>query len=104
MFTLSREAIGLAVAEAQAINESYHTIHCPQCRHAIKLQTSEMRQQLPADYVFPELTSAAEPAPAGAAPPAAEEEPPKQSIVRKTAPRTRPPKLKAKPHPAKAKK
>jgi len=56
MFTFSRDTIGLALAEAQAKNEQYHAINCPQCRHVIKLQLKELRRRLPADYVLPEWT------------------------------------------------
>lgn len=55
MFTLSREAIGLALAEALAKNERHHTINCIQCRHAIKLQVSDLRRQLPPDYELPQV-------------------------------------------------
>jgi hypothetical protein len=83
MFTLSRDGIGLALAEAQAKNEQYHAITCPQCRHVIKLQISDMRRRLPADYVLPEWSPpATEPAPAE---PAAEK-PPEENTASKTEP------------------
>ncbi len=66
MFTLSRDGIGLALAEAQAKNEQYHAFNCPQCRYVVKLQITELRRHLPADYVLPEWTPpppAAEPVP-----------------------------------------
>ncbi len=61
MFTLGREAIGLALAEAKAHNEQYHSLPCPQCRHVIKLQISELQHRLPPDYVLPEWTPGPEP-------------------------------------------
>ncbi len=58
LFTLSQEAVARAVAEAQAKNEEYHAIACPQCGSAIRLEVAEMRRRLPADYALPEAPEA----------------------------------------------
>ena len=60
MFTLGREAIALALAESQQSHEQYHTLDCPRCRHAIKVQATELRRRLPKDYPLPEVKPAAE--------------------------------------------
>ena len=55
MFTLGRDALALALAEAQQSQEQYHMVDCPRCRHAIKVQVTELRRRLPKDYPLPEL-------------------------------------------------
>jgi len=55
MTTLGREAIALALAEAQQAHEQYHMVDCPHCRRAIKVQVSELRRKLPADYPLPQV-------------------------------------------------
>ena len=55
MTTLGRDAIALALAEAQQAQEQYHMIDCPHCRRAIKVQVSELRRKLPADYPLPQV-------------------------------------------------
>ena len=60
MFTLGREAIAQALAEAQAKNEKHHAINCPKCRRVIKLQIQDMRRRLPADYPLPEIKASPE--------------------------------------------
>ncbi len=54
MFTLGRDAIALALAEAQQRHEQYHTLDCPRCRHVVKVQVAELRRRLPANYPLPE--------------------------------------------------
>lgn len=63
MTTLGREAIALALAEAQQKQEPYYTFHCIRCRHAVKIQVSELRRRLPAGYTLPEIP-AVSPSPA----------------------------------------
>lgn len=55
MMTLGREAIALALAEAQQRHEQYHAVNCPHCRRVIKIQVSELRRKLPANYPLPEI-------------------------------------------------
>jgi hypothetical protein len=62
MMTLGRDAIALALAEAQQSHEQYHTMDCPRCRRAIKVQVSELRRRLPADYPLPEVLPPVTPA------------------------------------------
>jgi len=50
MITLGRDAVALALAEAQQSQEQYHMIYCQRCRHAIKVQVTELRRRLPKDY------------------------------------------------------
>ena len=63
MTTLGRDAIALALAEAQQAQEQYHMIDCPHCRRAIKIQVSELRRKLPANYPLPEVSPPSQPAP-----------------------------------------
>jgi hypothetical protein len=51
---MSRDSIGLAVAEAQASGAEHFLADCPKCRHGIKVRVDELRRRLPADYVLPE--------------------------------------------------
>lgn len=60
-FTLSRESIGLAVAEAEAAGADYYQEDCPKCRHIVKIQVKELRRRLPPDYVLPPLPPKPEP-------------------------------------------
>jgi len=70
LFTLNKEAIGRAVAIAQAKQEEFHIINCPQCSRPIRLDAARMRQLLPDDYILPEVKlPSPEPAPAAVAPP-----------------------------------
>jgi len=91
-FTLSRDSIGLAVAEAEAAGADYYQEDCPKCRHVVKIQMKELRRRLPPDYVLPPLPPKPEPihvkkdgevkpveAVAVAAPPAAEAKPAKSA-------------------------
>jgi hypothetical protein len=55
VFTLSRDAIGLGVAEAEAARAEHHQEPCPKCRHVVKIQVKELRKRLPPDYVLPEV-------------------------------------------------
>ncbi|HKZ82820.1 MAG TPA: hypothetical protein VJ793_04095 [Anaerolineae bacterium] len=79
VFTLSRDAIGFAVAEAQASEAEYYQEPCPKCRNVIKIQVRELRKRLPADYTLPVLppkptpvhVSKGEESKAAASPPAA---------------------------------
>ena len=64
MLTLGREAIALALAEAQQAHEQYHMVDCLHCRRAIKVQVSELRRKLPADYALPQVPPSAPSAPA----------------------------------------
>jgi hypothetical protein len=60
-FTLSRDAIGLAVAEAESTGADYYQENCPKCRHVVKIQVKELRRRLPPDYVLPPLPPKPEP-------------------------------------------
>ncbi len=55
MMTLGREAIALAIAEAQQGQEQYYSMDCPHCRRTIKVQVAQLRRGLPADYPIPEI-------------------------------------------------
>ena len=59
MLTLGREAIAVAVAEAQQSHEQHHVVDCPRCRRAIKVPVADLRRRLPANYPLPEITPAA---------------------------------------------
>jgi hypothetical protein len=93
MLTLGREAIAMALAEAQQSHEHHHVIDCPRCRRAIKVPVAELRRRLPANYPLPEIAQPAansEPKPepgsaSQASAPVAEnqsKEPPKAKSVR----------------------
>ena len=97
MLTLGREAIALALAEAQQSHEQHHVVDCPHCRHAIKVPVADLRRRLPANYPLPEIappTIHSEPKPepesaAEKAVPVAEnqtKEPPKATTSVQTAP------------------
>jgi phage FluMu protein Com len=60
-FTLSRDAIGLAVAELEQAHADYSQFNCPRCRHVVKVPGSELRRRLPADYVLPVVPPKPEP-------------------------------------------
>jgi hypothetical protein len=55
MLTLGREAIAVALAEAQQSHEQHHVIDCPHCRRAIKVPVADLRRRLPANYPLPEI-------------------------------------------------
>jgi DNA-directed RNA polymerase subunit RPC12/RpoP len=55
MFTLGRDAIALALAQAQQSHEQYHALDCPHCRHVVKTRIAELRRHLPADYPLPQV-------------------------------------------------
>jgi hypothetical protein len=102
-FTLGRDAIGLAVVEAEHQHDTHYLFTCPKCRHGVKVQVKQLRQRLPPDYQFPDLPQ--RPAPisvkkdeppeavtqAAAAPPAAVQVEPQPKPAVKTAaqPKTR---------------
>jgi hypothetical protein len=52
-FTLGRDTIGLAVAEANQDRLEYYQFVCPNCRREVKVQVEVLRKHLPMDYVFP---------------------------------------------------
>jgi hypothetical protein len=52
-FTLGRDTIGLAVAEANAGHLEYTQFICPNCRHEVKVQVEVLRKHLPMDYILP---------------------------------------------------
>jgi hypothetical protein len=55
MNTLGRESIAMALAEANQGQEHYHMLDCSRCRRAIKVQVTELRRHLPADYALPDV-------------------------------------------------
>ena len=61
VFTMSRDSIGIAVAEAEQSHVEYYQALCPKCRHVIKIQVKELRRRLPADYILPTLPPKPEP-------------------------------------------
>jgi DNA-directed RNA polymerase subunit RPC12/RpoP len=52
-FTLGRDTIGLAVAEANQGHLEYTQFICPNCRHEVKVQVEVLRKHLPMDHVLP---------------------------------------------------
>ena len=96
MLTLGREAIALALAEAQQSHEQHHVVDCPHCRHAIKVPVADLRRRLPANYPLPEIAPPAtrsepRPEPESAAEKAApvaenQKEPPKAATSVQAAP------------------
>ncbi len=60
-FTLGRDTIGLAVAEANAGHLEYTQFICPNCRHEVKVQVEVLRKHLPMDYVLPVIQQKPEP-------------------------------------------
>jgi len=85
-FSLSRETIAAAVAEADARGSSFHVEACPKCKHAIKLPVDQLRNSLPPGWKAETAEAAASPAEGPAAPPADATQP------------DEPPAAKAKPH------
>lgn len=66
-FSLSREAIEAAVAQAAATGEKSHVEHCPRCRQAIKISVDQLKRALPPGWTPPKVEtpiSEAETAPA----------------------------------------
>jgi hypothetical protein len=43
-FSLSRDTISAAVAQAEATKAKYHVEHCPKCRQAIKLPVDQLKR------------------------------------------------------------
>lgn len=60
-FTLSRDAIGLAVAELEQSHSEFYQFDCPKCRHVVKVQAEALRRRLPAGYVLPAVPPKPEP-------------------------------------------
>lgn len=46
-FTLSRDYMSAAVAEAKEKKQKYHAISCPSCRKTVKVSISQMQRFLP---------------------------------------------------------
>jgi len=61
MFTLGRDSIGIAVAEAEQAHAEYYQAPCPKCRNGVKIQVKELRRRLPTGYVLPTLLPKPEP-------------------------------------------
>jgi hypothetical protein len=78
-FSLSRETMAAAVADAEARGSSFHVEPCPKCKQAIKLPLDQLRRALPAGWT-PETTAPPEEAPA--APPAAEARPEEEQAAK----------------------
>ena len=49
-FTLSRETIAAAVANANPEGEKFYVEACPRCKQAIKLPFDQLRRALPPDW------------------------------------------------------
>jgi hypothetical protein len=54
-FDLSLDGIARAVAEAQAKQESFHLLSCPQCGHVTRVDVETLRQNLPGGHPLPEV-------------------------------------------------
>ncbi len=46
-FSLSRDYMSTAVAEAKAKKQKYHAISCPSCRKTVRVSISQMQRYLP---------------------------------------------------------
>lgn len=46
-FSMSRDAISLAVTHAQTTKAKYHVEHCPKCRQANKVSVDQLRRAAP---------------------------------------------------------
>jgi hypothetical protein len=44
---MGREAMTLAVTQAQATKAKYHVEHCPKCRQAIKVSVDQLKRAAP---------------------------------------------------------
>jgi len=53
-YTMAREALLYAVAKAQAEKAIHHVENCPKCRHALKIQVSELKRRIPPNTPLPE--------------------------------------------------
>lgn len=53
-FSLSRETMSAAVAQAEATKAKYHVEHCPKCRQAIKLPVDQLKRAVPPTKPAPE--------------------------------------------------
>ncbi|MBI4314707.1 MAG: hypothetical protein HY679_02140 [Chloroflexi bacterium] len=49
---MSRDALVAAVSAAQATQAMHHVENCPKCRHALKIQVSDMKRFLPPGTVL----------------------------------------------------
>lgn len=48
MFTLSRDLVAAALEEMRGKELQHYTLECPQCRHAVKVQRSDLERMAPA--------------------------------------------------------
>ena len=71
-YTMARETLLYAVAKAQAEKAIHHVENCPKCRHALKIQVSELKRRIPPNTPLPEYVP---PAPVEVAPPPAKPAP-----------------------------
>ncbi|HLB48167.1 MAG TPA: hypothetical protein VJL59_14260 [Anaerolineales bacterium] len=55
-YTMKREAVLEALAEAQAAKAIHHVENCPKCRRTIKIQVTELKRWIPPGTKFPEVT------------------------------------------------
>jgi len=46
-FSLSREAVGAALANASAPGAKHHVEHCPRCRQVLKIPLDQLKRSLP---------------------------------------------------------
>ncbi len=51
-YTMSRDTLVAAVSAAQATQAMHHVENCPKCRHALKIQVSDMKRFLPPGTVL----------------------------------------------------
>ena len=53
-YTMPRETLLNAVAKAQAEKAIHHVENCPKCRHALKIQVTELKRRIPPNTPLPE--------------------------------------------------
>ena len=53
-YTMPRDTLLYAVAKAQAEKAIHHVENCPKCRHALKIQVSELKRRIPPNTPLPE--------------------------------------------------
>ncbi|MBM4422501.1 MAG: hypothetical protein FJ030_03800 [Chloroflexi bacterium] len=54
-YTMKRENVLQAVAEAQAAKAIHHVENCPKCRRAIKIQLADLKRWIPPGTKLPDV-------------------------------------------------
>jgi len=57
-YTMKREAVSEAVAQAEAEKAKHHIEHCPKCRKVLKIQVTELKRRLPPGTKLPDVSKA----------------------------------------------